>query len=430
MFSASPGGRDAARVGVYRHGLVRLIIPLLGPLTCVRGWSPLALTLAGILMSWDSGPTLAQRFESALAVLDRCLPRRKRTGRTYQGFVKALTRHSDTLVGLLIPHLRTCTIQAAGKSWKVGRWIPIGVDGSKFDAPRTVANEELGFAGKDKCGPQMMMLLLVHLGAMLPWGWAIGGVRVSERELLRGAMGDLPQGTLLVADAGFVGFDLLSELRGRGISFLIRVGRGVHLLKELGDYRREGKSVVYLWPHTMHKRPPLVLRLIRVGTVFLITDVTDPRELSKSTASELYRRRWGLEVAFRSLKQTLQRRKVRSCTPIHAKAELAWAVVGLWMLALLGVRAIRSAGQIPRRHSAALTLAAIRHAMHADRGTRVLHQRLRRCVIDNAKRRASKKAYRWPHKKNPAPPGPPSITKAKRAQVLAARELRAKRTAA
>ncbi len=141
-----------------------------------------------------------------------------------------------------------------------------------------------------------------------------------------------------------------------------------------------------------------MLRLIRVGKAFLITDVTDPRELSRSMASELYRRRWGLEVAFRSLKQTLQRRKVRSCTPSHARIELAWAVVGLWMLTLLGVRAIRSAGHVPRCLSAALTLAAIRHAMHSGLGDRALHRRLRRCVIDGSHRRTSKMAYRWPHK--------------------------------
>ena len=430
MLEASDGGRDAARVGVYRHSLVRLIIGLLGPLAGAWGWSPLAVALAGVLMSWDSAPTLAQRFESALAVLDRSLPRRKRTGRTYQGFVKALTRHSGTLVNLLIPRLRTCTIHAAGKFWKVGRWVPIGVDGSKFDAPRTIANEALGLSGKDRCGPQMVLLLLVHLGAMLPWGWAIGGARDSERTLLRSTLGDLPEGTLLVADAGFTGFDLLGELRRRGVSFLVRVGSNVHLLSKLGYYRREGKSVVYLWPDAKHDRPPLVLRLIRVGSAFLITDVTDPRELSRSMASELYRRRWGLEVAFRSLKQTLQRRKVRSCTPIHARIELAWAVLGLWVLTLLGVRAIHWAGHIPRRLSAASTLAAVRHAMHTGINDRALHRRLRRCLIDRSRRRSSKRAYRWPHKKNSAPPGPPSITRAKPSQVLAARELRDARKAA
>ena len=72
-----------------------------------------ALALAAVLMSLDAGPTLAQRFESALMVLDRALPRRRRTGRTFQGFVKALMQRSGTLMGVLIPRLREQTARAA-----------------------------------------------------------------------------------------------------------------------------------------------------------------------------------------------------------------------------------------------------------------------------------------------------------------------------
>lgn len=429
MFRPSVGGTDAART-VYRHTLVRLLIPLLGPLDARRGWSPLALALGAVLMSLDAAPTLAQRFESVLSVLDRALPRRRRTGRTYQGFVKALASRSDALTGLLAARLRTRTEAAAGAHLRIGRWTPIGVDGSRCDAPRTVANEALGLAGKDKCGPQMLLLLLVHLGSMLPWGWAVGGARDSERELLRRTLDDLPADTLLVADAGFTGFEFLTSLRARGVRFLVRVGRGVRLLRGLGYYRREGRHTVYLWPDDRRRCPPLVLRLVRVGSVFLITDVTDPRDLSARTAGELYRRRWGLEVAFRTLKQTLERRAVRSCTPANARRELAWAVLGMWALMLLGARAIRAAGHAPRRLSVAAVLAAVRHALHADVPRRTLVTRLRRCVLEPPRRCVRKTAYRWPHKKNPPPPRPPTIAKATRTQVAAARRLTARSSAA
>lgn len=423
MLRASIGGRDAART-VYRHPLARLLMPILAPLSCGVGWSASVLALGAVLMSWDAAPTLAQRFESVLGVLDHALPRRRRAGRTYQGFAKALTTRSRSVLGTLVPHLRTLTEHAAGKSWRFGEFIPIGVDGSKIDAPRTTANEALGLAGKDKCGPQMVLLFMVHLGCMLPWAWKAGGARDSERSLLRTLLDQLPERTLLVADAGFTGFDLLSDLKGRGTSFLIRVGKSVRLLRELGFYRRQGRSTVYLWPDGKHDKPPLVLRLIRLGSVCLITDVTDPRRLSAKAAAELYRRRWGLEVAFRTLKQTLQRRKVRSCIPARARAELDWSVAGLWALTLLGVRSIRAAGCPLRRLSAAGVLAAVRHAAHARPSDRALAHRLRRCVLDRAVRTGRKAAYRWPHKKNPPPPGEPTITTASDTQVAAARELR------
>jgi hypothetical protein len=424
MFRASIGGRDAARVAVYRHSLVRLVIPLLVPLAAGPGWSPLTLALGAILMSWDPGPTLAQRFASALTVLDAALPRRRRAGRTYQGFVKALARRGEGVLMTLGALLRGLSERAAGAAWRSGEFVPIAADGSKFDAPRTIANEALGVAGKDKCGPQMTTLLLVHLGVMLPWAWKIGHAADPERSLLRGLLDLLPARTLLVADAGFTGFDLLSELARRKVSFLIRVGRGVRLLRELGYYRHEGQGTVYLWPDSMQSRPPLVLRLIRVGDVWLITDVTDPRRLSARSAAELYRRRWGVEVAFRTLKQTLERRKVRSGQAVNARAELGWSIAGLWVLGLLGVDALRSARIPARRLSFASALAAVRHAAHRPRSTRELRGRLRRAVVDRCRRRGSKKAYRWPHKKRCSPPGAPNVTTATRAQVKTARSLR------
>jgi hypothetical protein len=433
MSRSSIGGMDAARprargrqVVLYRHALVRLLSTLLQPLATGVGWSPATLALAAILMSLDAAPTLAQRFESALGTLDAALPRRRRTGRTYQGFVKALSRWSGAIFLVLEPSLRRACQRTAGRAWRLGGadgLVPIGVDGSKINAPRTIANEALGFAGKDKCGPQIMTLLLVHLGSMIPWAWKTAGVCTSERTLLRGVLHLLPDRTLLVADAGFTGFELLSDLRRRGVHFLVRVGSGTRLLAQLGSYRREGKHTVYLWPDRHRAQPPLTLRLVRVGGVYLITDLTDPRRLSKRAAGELYRRRWGLEVAFRSLKQTLEHRAVRSGTARHALTELNWALLGLQVLTLLGAAALRAAGQEPRRLSLAGALRAVRAATRHAGGARRLRERLRRATLDPYRRQASKRSYRWPRQKTPPRLGPPTIAVATRPQTQAAARL-------
>ena len=47
-------------------------------------------------------------------------------------------------------------------------------------------------------------------------------------------------------------------------------------------------------------------------------------------ASEIYRRRWGIEVQFRSFKQTFQRSKLRSRSPECAEIELHWSLA--WAL--------------------------------------------------------------------------------------------------
>ena len=425
MYRASFGGGAATRT-VYRHALVRVIDNTIGHVPAGHGWSPAATAIAGVLMSWDPAPTLTQRFESVLAVLDEALPRRRRTGRTYQGFVKAAARHADALLDQLTLHLRQQTRNAAAKHWRVGNFVPIAVDGSRFDAPRTIANEPLGFAGRDKCSPQMMAVLLVHLGSMIPWGFKAGRACESERSILRSMLDQLPDDALLVADAGYTGFDLLSELHDSGVRFLVRVGGGIRLLTELGDYRREGKSTVYLWPDNKRDRPPLRLRLIHVGKVWLITDVTDPRELSKRAASELYRRRWGIEVAFRSLKQTLGHRKVRSCAAANARRELAWSIIGTWVLTLIGAIAIGRAGHAPDRLSLASVLAAVRSRVSSASETR-LCRRLRGAVRDGYCRRSSKAAYQRANKKTQSPPGKPKITAATQTQVERAARLRSEK---
>jgi len=95
----------------------------------------------------------------------------------------------------------------------------------------------------------------------------------------------LPAGTLLLADAGYVGYALLRGLRAAGSRRAgIRVGRNVHLLTKLGYAVKEYDGIVYLWPQNRRKEQPLVLRLVRVrtgrGTVTLLTSVLETGRLS------------------------------------------------------------------------------------------------------------------------------------------------------
>jgi hypothetical protein len=65
---------------------------------------------------------------------------------------------------------------------------------------------------------------------------------------------ELPAHALLVAAAGFVGYDLWQMLLTAGHHFVIRVGANVRLLRQLG-WAREYAQVVYVWPdHAARKR--------------------------------------------------------------------------------------------------------------------------------------------------------------------------------
>ena len=161
---------------------------------------------------------------------------------------------------------------------------------------------------------------------------------------MRAAGATLPPQALLLADAGFTGYGFWRRVTGSGHSFLIRVGSNVRLIEGLGvaAWRTYRDGTVWVWPADQQKKrcPPLVLRLItltdrRNRTMYLLTNVLGPDRLDDATAARLYAMRWGVEVTFRALKQTLGCRKLLSDAPRNARAELSWAMIGLWTLLLI-----------------------------------------------------------------------------------------------
>lgn len=359
-------------------------------------------------MSFSEAPTLAARFGSARALLNAHLPRRRRVGGTYQGWIKALTRDGGDSVAALRSILRARAAGIIG----TGELVPLAVDSSKFDAPRTIANEALGV--NKRCGPQLLATILLHVGTGLVWDFRIGRGDASERHHLRAMIRQLPENALIIADAGFVGYELLRTLHQSGVRFLIRAGANVRLLTGLDQ--RAAPDAAHLWPRRFEV--PMRLRVIRSDGVCLLTNILDPRKLSRRAALELYRRRWDVELFFRTVKQTMQRRKMRSGQPVHARLELAFTLLGAWMLLILGPRT--------RRVSHAAVLGVFRAVAAGACGIGAWNSRLGRCLIDRYRRTTSRKAWNWPHKKNEPPCGVPLVTTASRTQVLAAQRLRVK----
>jgi AcrR family transcriptional regulator len=416
-------------------------------------WVERLLVVCAILVAWGEGQTLVARFTAARACVVEMFPSRRRPGETYEGFIGALEKVSWDLLGVVAAHLRGLVrgaAQAAG-CWEVCGWAAFGADGSKVDCPMTRANEAgLGVASRANSWPQMLLAVMFHAGSGLPWAFERGGARASERSLLLRMLGTLPVNALLLLDAGFTGYDLLQAILGGGRSFVVRVGSNVHLLTKLGYAVEERDGIVYLtsassvepWPEGKQKKQcqPMVLRLItfadgRNRKVHLLTDVLEAAKLSDAAALQLYELRWGAELTYRSLKQTLGRRKMLSDCPEHAAVELDWAVVGLWMLDLMNARA---AGLSAKR-SCASALHAVREAIDGrcpcpdgkgGRGGRgALARALAAAVADGYRRTGSKKARHWPSKKKEKPPGDPKVRTATPAEVLLAQRIRAKQDA-
>lgn len=414
--------RDAISRFLPHQGL-----PLLTDDGRVR-WTARLLAVTAILTTWGPAATLKDRFALARAAVIEMYSTRRRPGSGAEGFFKALIGPGVAVLEALCEHWRRCVRQVAAGHWEVDGWLLFGVDGSKFDCPRTEANEEgFGVSGRSKSGPQVLLTCLFHVASGMLWGWRRDGVRGDgERSQLKQMLHLLPPAAMLLADAGFTGYELLKALIGRGNSFLIRVGSNVTLIRKLGYAEIERKGTVYLWPldqqgrnkrsmpGTLKKvRPPLVLRLIELKDaqgkpVFLLTNVLDPARLSDRAAAKMFRLRWGIEVMWRGLKQTLGHHKLLSRTPDRCGAELDWAMAGLWMLQLLGGSRMARRRQSPASHSPAKTLRAVRGALTGKRHRRRSLQTELGLAAKDTYRRDGSKAARYRREKRPQrPPGAP-----------------------
>lgn len=382
-------------------------------------WPPKMVVLCWIVMGWSIQGQLTERFREGAEVLGRMFYRRRRCGDTYQGLNRATERLGLTVFSSFWGYLRQTIPKRVGSAWTWHGWVVFAIDGSRVDAPRTRRNERaLGKSGRDKTHPQWWITRLIHLPTKMMWDWRQGPGNSSERTHLREMLPTLPSESLLVADTGFGGFDLLWRLANVSVNFLVRCGGNTTLLVEETRQRieRRGESrYVYLWPQNRRRRKPLCLRLIvlkrRGKRVYLLTNVLESTRLSRRTAGEFYHARWDIEVEFRSLKQTLARRKVLAKTPEPGARELAANILALALLLLYAALVL---GAKVSRLSVAQSLRVIRRALERLRygyPCMGLAKQLQSALGDDYVRRSSKRARNWPHKKKDRPPGPPKLRK-------------------
>ena len=417
-------------------------------------WLVCDLIILAVLWVWSDHTALTGAFAEAHGWSIKMIGRA--AVHSYQGLTGALITVTSTLLPLLQARMQSLMERHGGEHWRVGGWLPLAVDGSRVNTPRTADNEKAFCApnfGRSASArhrakkrrqrgvpqrkkkwqpvrPQIWVTLVWHMGLRLLWCWRTGPSNSSERAHFQDVLktDKFPEKTMFCGDAGFVGYDLWKQIADQGHHFLIRVGSNVTLLRKLG-YCRESHAIVYCWPNkaARSKQPPLVLRLIAVKfgrtPVYLVTNVLDPQQLSGETARQLYQLRWGIELQFRTIKQTFGRSKLRSKTPERALRELDWSLLGLWMIQLFAVKEQLAVGQPPTRSSAAMAIHAIREVFHSwseipTRGTS-LKSKLRHAITDQYERsRKSKQARYRPDNKDKPHAGKPRIITAKRMHKL------------
>jgi hypothetical protein len=436
-------------------------------------WKPLALVCLAIVWVWSSQPGLVEAANEAIATIAKLFGSDAVAVTSYQALTTALVRYTPQLLPAVWARIQSLMQQSGQAAWRVGKWLPLAVDGSRVSVPRTQQNEERfnkprkprrkkkprtkkrgrharrtrqeqrakSHYDPQAVGPQMWLTLLWHIGLRLPWSWMLGPSYSSERAHLETLLHELrfPEFTLFCGDAGFVGYQFWRSILDQGHSFLMRVGGNVRLLKGLGVVRQRG-DIVYCWPveAARKKQPPLVLRLLRFhdgrGEVYLVTNILDDKELTAEQASLIYRGRWGIELQFRALKQTYGRAKLRARTPEIAEIELHWSLLGLTMLQLLALKEQTRAGEPADKTSIAAVLRIIRSMIADPSETRPpsasLSNRLRNATTDSYQRHSKKQSRNYPRRKEEPSTGAPIILTATEEQRERARNILAGQRAA
>jgi hypothetical protein len=417
-------------------------------------WTPIALVSLTLCWGWAESINVTDAFDMAL---DHCRQLGLTPLTTYQGFMNALVTRTEPLMSLLWPilHKRMCEI--GGTFWQIGEWVPLAFDGSRESAPRSEANEQAFCASQYGSGttakyrkkktkglrrrkneqnkpqppePQAWITLLWHMGLRLPWMWRLGPSNSSERRHVMEMLeeGDFPKNTLFCGDAGFVGYPLWAHILSQGYHFLVRVGANVTLLAETTDWSYGKDGLVLCWPKTALRagQPPLRLRLVKVKIgktkMWMLTSVVDRSKLTKTQIIRFYRLRWGIEVEFRGLKQTLNRAKLRCRNDRRLLVELHWSLMAMAVAELFALKEqLKPAGNArrsttdPRKRSLANTVRALRrclrHLRDIPQSGPDLLTRLRQAVTDDYLRTSSKKARYRPPNPDKKPLGDPKLYK-------------------
>jgi hypothetical protein len=398
-------------------------------------WTPQLLAVCAFLWMAHGEQNLTDAFSFVRKLLFRIFPI-DQLGASYQGFTDQLARYNTRIKNAIVTHFRHLTKTIFERFWLVAGYVVLAVDGSRVELARTKSLQDAYTPKKRKKetkrnykkrvarykkkqrekarqrkneSPQLWLTLLWHVGTGLPFSWRIGPSDSSEREHAKSMFVELPSGALIVADAGFVGYDFWSAMLEEKVDFLVRVGGNVTLLRKLGYSVKEREDTVYLWPKGKQQtgEPPLELRLIRihdgVSPLFLITNILDSKKLSDQAAVEIYRRRWGIEVFFRTLKQTFDRRKLRSKSEANVLLELEWSLITLWGMSLIGEECVQESGldiscTSPVKVLKAFAIAIREYRVPLEDWEEGLFEQLRIALRDDYVRTSSKTSREYPRK--------------------------------
>jgi hypothetical protein len=220
------------------------------------------------------------------------------------------------------------------------------VDGSMLTAPDTPQNQKAfpqQRSQKPGCGfPTLRLVALLSLATGMLTAWATASLHVHEISLLQSLWEHLRPGDVLLGDRGFCSWGLIAQCLQRQLEGVFRVKghcrsdfrRGQHLSKSerLVQWHKPKERARTLSPEQWALLPTvLTLRLVRCRVqlrgfrtrqVTLVTTLLDSAQYPPAALSQLYLRRWTMELTLRNIKTTLQMDYLSCKNPANLDREI------------------------------------------------------------------------------------------------------------
>jgi hypothetical protein len=297
-------------------------------------------------------------------------------------YCRARAKVGEGVVRRLTEEVAERCAAAVPEDWK---WLGMNVhlaDGTTNSMPDTPANQaEYPQSTSQAAGvgfPLMRVVVLMSLATGMVTGMASGpykGKETGETALLRSLFHKLRRGDVVLGDRYFGGWFMLALLQQLGVEFVTRL----HQLRR-ADFRRGERLGAHDHIVTWQKpqRPDwldqatydslpgqLAVREVHVAvhvpgcrtkSLVVVTSLKDADVVSAEDLTDLYRRRWGVELQLRDIKSTQELDVLRGLTPPMVRQEL-WT--GLLMYNLICQSVLQSTekfGYYPRQLSFTATL--------------------------------------------------------------------------
>jgi len=238
--------------------------------------------------------------------------------------------------------------QQASATWRWHGRSVLLVDGFTTTLPDTPANQKRYPQPKtQKPGlgcPLLRVLVLLSLATAAVQGLAIGpyqGKASGEPSLLRTLLEQIAPGTIVLADRFFCSYFMVALLQARGLEAVVRQHRSwtrsLRYGARLGvdDQRavwpRPAKpdwmdeATYASIPETLEVRvirKQVTQRGYRVQNLAVVTTLLDAQEYSSAAITDLYHKRWHIELDIRAIKATLHMDELRCLSPGMVEKEI------------------------------------------------------------------------------------------------------------